>query len=214
MKNKMLDVTALADRLHVPDGFLEVGEGRRVPIRAWTPESMIQATKIVHEYIAEDGCLHLCGLAHSWVHGALAAAAAPAKIYYDVPAIGETNQIASLSQGEYRPEGEMTFTVHEVDDKVFLHFMSDNPAKPFDRGPHNYDYSKINNVAVPPVAADKHVFLSGQGAFPVSLSIASAYFARVKSISMMYVSENEYTCIASYCDQRRLGDREPAVTVK
>ena len=190
----VIDLEALAKQLDVPQGFMEVGD-KKIPMRQWTPDKLTKVADIARQSAVDDEPLAITGVAPNWVLGTITAAVYPQKIVFYVPAVDVAFNVECLTAGNITPEGEVRFSVTEHPDAIAVNFMSDDPSKPFDHGPHNYDYANIKKVHIPPVASGTRLLLSGRGAFPVALSIETGYIALGCSVWMRYQNETAYTCV-------------------
>jgi hypothetical protein len=74
-------------------------------------------------------------------------------------------------------------------------------------GPHNYDIEKLPLETIPEVSPDKHVYFTGNGQFPLKASLAYSYCGRCKSINMKPQGDDLFTCVASFCEERKVGDQ-------
>ena len=201
----VIDLAALAEHLDVPQGFMEVGD-KRIPMRQWTPDKLASVADIARQSVIPGEPLAITGVAPSWVLGTITAAVYPERTMFYVPAVDMAFNVERLPAGDIAPEGEIRFTVTEHPGAAAVDFMSDDPSKPFDHGPHNYDYANITRVRIPKVSPGTRVLLSGRGAFPVALSIETGYIALGCSVWMRYQNETAYTCVRPDAGSA-LGDR-------
>ena len=156
----------------------------------------------------KKGALHvITGVGNEAVIGAMACVAYPEEAIYSIPAIGKDFKVLRLPMGKDNPKGDIKFTVREEGDHVYIDYMADDPSKPAVNGPHNYDIEKLPDEVIPEVSPDKHVYIKGNGQFPLKASLAYSYCGRCKSINMIPQDDELYTCVASFCKERKVGDQ-------
>ena len=51
------------------------------------------------------------------------------------------------------------------------------------------------------------MYITGNGQFPLKASLAYSYCDRCKSINMRPQGDELFTCIASFCSERKVGDQ-------
>ncbi len=156
----------------------------------------------------KKGALHvITGVGNEAVIGAMACVAYPEDAVYSIPAIGKDFKVCYLPMGKENPNGDIKFAPRVDGDHVQVEDMADDPSKPAVNGPHNYDIDKLPLETIPEVSPDQHVYISGNGQFPLKASLAYSYCGRCKSINMKPQGDELYTCIASFCDERKVGDQ-------
>ena len=156
----------------------------------------------------KKGAMHvITGVGNEAVIGAMACVAYPEQAMYAIPAIGKEFPVYYLPMGKDNPKGDIQFSVWEEGDNVYIEYQADDPNKPAVNGPHNYDIEKLPLETIPEVAPDKHVYFTGNGQFPLKASLAYSYCGRCKSINMRPQGDELYTCVASFCDERKVGDQ-------
>ncbi len=171
------------------------------------------ATYLKHAVIyARDkikkGALHvITGVGNEAVIGAMACVVYPEQAVYSIPAIGKDFPVYYLPMGDSNPNGDIQFHVREEGDHVYIEYQADDPSKPATNGPHNYDIEKLPYETIPQVPADKHVYITGNGQFPLKASLAYSFCGRCKSINMKPQGDELFTCIASFCGERAVGDQ-------
>ena len=156
----------------------------------------------------KKGAMHvITGVGNEAVIGAMACAAWPEDAMYSIPAIGKDFPVLALPLGKDNPKGQIKFTVTEQGDNVYIDCQADDPTKPSTNGPHNYDTDRMADEVLPEVSPDKHVYITSSGQFPLKASLAYSYCGKCKSINMKPQGDELFTCIAAFCDERKVGDQ-------
>ena len=57
------------------------------------------------------------------------------------------------------------------------------------------------------IGTDKHIYLTGNGQFPLKATIAYSFCGRCKSINMKPQGDELFTCIWTACSERKVGDQ-------
>lgn len=156
----------------------------------------------------KKGAMHvITGVGNEAVIGAMACVAYPEQAMYSIPAIGKDFPVYYLPMGKDNPKGDIKFSVRTEGDHTYIEYQADDPTKPAVNGPHNYDIEKLPLETIPEVPADSHVYITGNGQFPLKASLAYSYCDRCKSINMRPQGDELFTCIASFCSERKVGDQ-------
>lgn len=156
----------------------------------------------------KKGAMHvITGVGNEAVIGAMACVAYPEQAMYSIPAIGKDFPVYYLPMGKDNPNGDIKFSVRTVGDHTYIEYQADDPTKPAVNGPHNYDTEKLPMETIPEVPADSHVYITGNGQFPLKASLAYSYCDRCKSINMRPQGDKLFTCVASFCTERKVGDQ-------
>ena len=156
----------------------------------------------------KTGAMHvITGVGNEAVIGAMACVAWPEQAMYSIPAIGKDFPVLTLPMNNDNSRGQIKWNVREEGDNVYIDYQADDPSKPAVNGPHNYDIDKLDLESIPEVAPDKHVYFTGNGQFPLKASIAYSFCGKVKSINMKPQGDELYTCVASFCGERKVGDQ-------
>ncbi len=149
----------------------------------------------------------ITGVGNECVIAAMACAAYPEDAKFSIPAAGKEFPVLRLPLGNENPDGDMKYEVTEKGDGVYIKFIADDDSKPKTNGPHNYDIeNKLPYEVLPQVDPEKHVYLQGNGQFPLKATIAYSYCERCKSINWLAQGAEKYVCVASFCDEREVGD--------
>ena len=114
----------------------------------------------------------------------MACVAYPEQAMYAIPAIDKEFPVYYLPMGKENPNGDIKFSVRTEGDHTYIEYQADDPTKPAVNGPHNYDIEKLPMETIPEVPADSHVYITGNGQFPLKASLAYSYCGRCKSINM------------------------------
>lgn len=152
----------------------------------------------------------ITGVGNEAVIAAMACAAYPEEAKYSIPALDKEFPVYRLPLGTENPDGDMKFEITEKGDGVYIKFIADDDSKPKTNGPHNYDIEKLPLEVLPAVDPGKHVYLQGNGQFPLKASIAYSYCDRCKSINWLAQGSSKYVCVASFCKERKVGDETEA----
>ncbi len=146
------------DRLACTLGYSKPGQALR-----WLPEQVAGLL----EYLPAATPLAVYGRGTAWIQAALARLAWPERYYSFDSRLG---WVAALPLPLGRPGGTaaLRFTVHEKADVVVV--SGELPA-------HYMDYSELDQVSAPGVAADKGVVLSGKLPYWLFTSLAISYQA-------------------------------------
>lgn len=203
-----LDINALGETVGAQAEEFSGPDGRIMKRHSWSVENLFEGLKQVQPLADEGKPVMLSGGAPTWVMGAIAGRLSNCSLSFFIPETGEL-PIPRLPMGDQKQEGDIRFDVKTDGDRLFVDFMADDPNKPPTDGPHNYDLDKLKYVAVPRAKDNQHVFLRGAGRFMVAIAIALAYWDNCKSISMIFGPEPAYTCVASFCAEKAIGDKEP-----
>lgn len=156
----------------------------------------------------KKGAMHvITGVSNEAVIGAMACVAYPEQAMYAIPAIDKEFPVYYLPMGKENPNGDIKFSVRTEGDHTYIEYQADDPTKPAVNGPHNYDIEKLPMETIPEVPADSHVYITGNGQFPLKASLAYSYCGRCKSINMRPQGEQLFTCVASFCPERKVGDQ-------
>lgn len=209
-KIAVIDIVALAEK-HVKHWETRHRrDGSEIQYPFWTVEELLGA--MADFETAKNTAVEIRGVTPAWVMAVIVRLAYPNPIVFrkDAEHFAYTQRLRMAEKDEgINPEGGIEFAVETEGDRVFITYMADDINKPFTNGSHNYDMSRLPLVRTPYVQPDSHVYLSGSAAYPVSMSILPAYFDRCKSISIMDHDQPDYTCVATYCQERKIGDRLP-----
>lgn len=125
-------------------------------------------------------------------------------------------EIAPLPIGEESEEGGIEFKVVEDGGELYVKMFADVNI-PGARPGHNYDYTKLSKVNIPPIPSGKHLYLSADGATFILLSAAKAYAPLCKSVSLSFFHDREhdetgehrvYTCAYTTTGEKNLFDRK------
>lgn len=156
----------------------------------------------------KKGAMHvITGVGNEAVIGAMACVAYPEQAMYAIPALNLEFPVYRLPMGKDNPKGDIKFSTRIEGDNVYIEYQADDPNKPATNGPHNYDIDKLPLETIPEVPADKHVYITGNGQFPLKASLAYSFCDRCKSINMKPQGDKLYTCVASFCEERKVGDQ-------
>ncbi len=180
----------------------------------WTPALTEELRLWIKKEIAGDYSGEIChrGSAPMWVMAAALEAMYPASVTFTPPVAGVELKLHNLAQGEINPAGEVEFDVTRRGKTVYINYKADDPDKPqiYGGGHHSYNPELIPLVKAPVVAEEEHVCLSGNSAYNVTMSIASAYFSGCRSLSVMGAGPgggaDGYVCAVSHCAEKKLGD--------
>ena len=194
----VIDIVALAEKhvKHWETRYRRDGSEIRYPF--WTVEELLQAIPDFEAATSKNTAVEIKGVTPAWVMAVIVRLAWPNPIVFrkDAEHFAYTQQLRMAGPDEgVNPEGGIQFTVEQ------------DLSKPFTNGSHNYNMAKLPLVRTPWVSPDSHVYLRGSAAYPVSMSILPTYFNQCKSISILDHDQPWYTCVATYSDERKLGDR-------
>lgn len=209
-KITVIDIVALAEKhvKHWETRYRRDGSEIRYPF--WTVEELLAAIPDFEEATAAGTAVEIKGVTPAWVMAVIVRLAHPHPIVFrkDETRFAYTIPLRMAGPEEgVNPDGGIEFTVEQEGDKVFITYMADDPTKPFTNGSHNYDMEKLPLVRTPYVSPDSHVYLRGSAAYPVSMSMLPTYFGKCRSISVLDHDQPWYTCVATYSDERKIGDR-------
>lgn len=109
----------------------------------------------------------ITGVGNEAVIGAMACVAYPEQAMYAIPAIDKEFPVYYLPMGKENPNGDIKFSVRTEGDHTYIEYQADDPTKPAVNGPHNYDIEKLPMETIPEVPADSHVYITGNGQFPL-----------------------------------------------
>lgn len=137
----------------------------------------------------------------------MACLAYPEEAMFAIPAAEKEFPVCYLEMTNENRGGDIKWTVTEDGDKVYLNFQADDPNKPPVMGPHNYDIEKMPLETVPVIPEGKHVYLTGNGQFPLKATIAYSFCGRCKSIHMKPQGDELFTCIWTDCPELAVGDQ-------
>ena len=156
----------------------------------------------------KKGAMHvITGAGNEAVVGAMACVAYPEQAMFAIPALKKEFPVCYLDMGKENKGGDIQWTVTEEGDHVYINFQADDPNKPAVNGPHNYDIEKMPLEVIPQVSPDKHVYLTGNGQFPLKATLAYSFCGRCKSINMKPQGDELFTCIWTSGPERRVGDQ-------
>lgn len=149
------------------------------------------------------------GQVPSWVIAAIADQYPEKKVYNYVYYLEKVVEMPRLPIGDLDSEGGMEFLITESGDNVFLQYTADTPGS----HDHSYDYTRLGNVKVPPIAPGKHIYIAGHGATFVQVAVALAYTSTAKSVFLAFHggdgtpgTQGSYNCAVTHCDQVKLGE--------
>jgi len=199
-----IDIEKLGDSVGVPRKEMKMHTGQAAVSRQqWSSEYMKKAVATVKKFSGSGLPVVFSGMCPSWAIAALAFAMGPCDFYL-AGKDGDT-PVPVLKIGKFNPEGQVTFTVEEKGDKVYVKYQ----CGPDENTAHSHDESKIPFVVLPEIPANKHILLYGVGVVPSVLPMALGYAqTKCKSISLMFNVENGFTCAMTNSDDIALGDFE------
>lgn len=216
---KLIDVVGLGRSLGVPEGtFSPPGnpDGRPpMVMQYWTKEHLHGAFDALVELKAQGGRVALVGHIEAWVMLAIARYLMPeCRVFYvSPPRPGDAGPVeldlcVPLPLGELNPELNFKYSMHEEGDRLYIDYDVDCSG---DDNVHTMDPARIPELVLPPIPADRHVFLYGSGPFSAQVAVANAYVPFSKSVSTAYREDAVYYCAVSGCEGIEPGDTVPRV---
>lgn len=187
-------------------------DGSKSEYPMWSTDEFLSAIHELEDATVKGSTIELRGNSPTWVMASVVRLAYPNDVIFwrdELYAVRMVKILMAEKCGDTNPDAEIDFSVSTDGDKVFITYMTDDMSKPFTNGSHNYNLEKLPLVITPYVDPNSHVYLQGSAAYPVSMSILSSYFNKCKSISIMDYDQPFFTCVASYCDERNVGDQIP-----
>ena len=208
----IFDIDELGVRLGAETAEAVMPNGRSALLPVWTPELAEKLQDHIRGVLAGGPAGELChrGSAPMWVMGAALSAMYPASVTFTPPVPGVYLKLHNLPQGEPNPDAEVEFDIRRAGDFLYISYKADDPDKPqlYGGGHHSYNPALIPLIRAPR-AEGLHVCLSGNSSYNVTMSIATAYFAGCRSLSIKSPADAEYRCCASHDGALRLGDATP-----
>ena len=216
---KLIDVVELGRALGVPEGLFSPpgGSDGRPPMvmQYWTKAHLRRAFDTLAGLRAQGGCAALVGHIEAWVMLAIARYLMPeCRVFYvSPPCPGDAGPVelglsVPLSFGEPDPALNFRYSMREEGDRLYIDYDVDCSG---DDNVHTMDPARIPELVLPPVPADRHVFLYGKGPFSAQVAVANAYVPFSKSVSCAYREDEVYYCEASHCAGLEPGDTVPRV---
>ena len=181
----------------------------------WTPELVEMLTREIKTTLPTDtdSIIAHRGTAPLWVMASAIYAMYPYSNIFLPPVEGVQLKIHNLSQGEWNPKAEATFDITEKGDILYIDYRADDPNKPqlYGGGHHSYNPDLIPLIQAPVSGSNKHVCLSGNSSYNVTMSIATAYFSNCKSLSIKGkqpngVVDEGYICCVTHSSDRKIGE--------
>lgn len=214
----LIDVVELGRALNVPEGQFTppIPDGRPpMVMQYWSRDHLRRAFARLAPFKQRGGRAALIGHIEAWVMLALARYLMPeCHVYYvSPPRPGETEYVeldlcSPLPLGELNPEMSFVYSIREEGDRLFMEYDVDCSG---DENIHTIDPARIPELVLPPIPADKHVFLHASGPFSAQVAIANAYVPISKSVSIAYRDDVVYHCAASRGAEIEPGDTFPFI---
>lgn len=214
----LLDISTLAKDYPVQRETKTMPDGHTMVEELWDRERLLATLEAAKEIDIKGREVVYYGLlSPCWALFAVDNVLKPPKSYHDTHYLDNLEaEIRPLPIGEARTEGGIEFKLAEDGDDIYLKMFCDTPFKPGERPGHNYDYTKLEHVSIPPIPSGKHLFLSADGATFILLSAAKAYAPLCKSVSLSFFHDRErddtgehrlYTCAYTTTDEIQIFDR-------